>query len=74
MTIADKNRDFQVIKQAAVEQKWTVERTRGNHYTFKSPDGVTAVTAGGNYQSPHSLKNLVAHLRKGGFTPPKKMR
>jgi hypothetical protein len=74
MTIADKSRDFQEIKKAALRQQWTVERTSGNHYTFKSPDGVTSVTAGGTYQGPHSLKNLVAHLRRGGFVPPSKMR
>ncbi len=74
MTIADKNRDFQVIKKAAQAQNWKVERTTGNHYVFKSPDGVTSVTAGGTYTGPHALKNLVAHLRKGGFTPPAKMR
>ncbi len=74
MTIADKSRDFQEIKKAARGQNWTVERTKGNHYLFKSPDGTTTVTAGGTYGDPHSLKNLVSHLRRGGFTPPKKMR
>lgn len=74
MTIADKSRDFQEIKQAARKQSWTIERTNNNHYMFKSPDGTTQVLAGGTYKDRHSLKNLVAELRKGGFEPPKKMR
>jgi hypothetical protein len=74
MTIADKSRDFQVIKQAAIDQEWRVERTASNHYQFFSPDGVTAVTAGGTYGDRRALKNLVAQLRRGGFVPPKKMR
>jgi hypothetical protein len=74
MTIADKDRDFQVIKQAALDQEWKVERTNGNHYRFLAPDGHTAVTAGGSYKDRHALKNLVAQLRRGGFVAPKKMR
>lgn len=74
MTIADKNRDFQLVKSAAVDQQWKVERTGGNHYMFKSPDGKTSVLAGGTYKDPHSLKNLVARLRRAGFVPPKNMR
>jgi hypothetical protein len=74
MTIADKSRDFQIIKQAALDQNWRVERTAGNHYMFRSPNGATSVTAGGNYKDRHALRNLVAELRRGGFVPPKKMR
>jgi hypothetical protein len=74
MTIADKDRNFQELRDAAVEQRWRVERRSKNNYMFYSPDGKTSVTAGGNYKGPHSLKNLVAQLRKGGFVPPEKMR
>lgn len=70
MTIADKDRNFQVIKQAAQDQEWRVERTTGNHYIFYSPDGRTRVTAGGTFKGPSALKNLVADLRRGGFTAP----
>jgi len=74
MTIADKSRDFQEIKHAARKQSWAIERTTGNHYMFKSPDGKVKVLAGGSYKDRHSIKNLVAELRKGGFIPPEKMR
>lgn len=74
MTIADKDRNFQVIKAAALEQNWKVERTGKNHYMFKSPDNKTAVLGGGTYKGPAALKNLVARLRRGGFVPPNGMR
>ncbi len=70
MPIAEKNRDFQLIRNAAIEQKWDVQRTRKGHWMFKSPNGTGAVTAGGSYEGPHALKNLVARLRKLGFVAP----
>lgn len=73
MTIADKDKDFQDVKKAATAQGWRVERTTGNNYMFYSPDGKTSVTAGGNYKGPHALKNMVAHLRRGGFVAPANM-
>lgn len=70
MPIAEKNRDFQLIRAAAIEQKWDVQRTGKGRWMFKSPNGNGAVTAGGSYEGPHALKNLVARLRKLGFVSP----
>ncbi len=67
MSIAEKSRDFQLIKAAAEGQKWTVERTARGHFVFKSPNGKDSVTAGGNYKDPHAIKNLVSRLRRFGF-------
>jgi len=67
MAIADKNREFQLIKAAAVEQKWRVEPTGRGHYLFKSPNGRDTITAGGSYKDPTSIKNLVSRLRRAGF-------
>ncbi len=67
MSIAEKNREFQLIKAAAEAQSWTVERTGRGHFQFRSPNGKDIVTAGGNYKDPHAIKNLVARLRRHGF-------
>lgn len=74
MTISEKNHDFVLVRDAALEQKWKVERTKGNHWMFKAPDGKTAIVAGGAYGDPRAIKNLVARMRRAGFVPPKSVR
>lgn len=74
MSIADKDRNFQLIKAAAIEQNWKVEPTGRGHYMFKSPNGTDTVTAGGNYKDHHAIKNLVSRLRRAGMSIPDKFR
>ena len=71
MTVAEKNRDFQELLKDLERQKWGVERTERGHFKFKAPDGKGLVTAGGSYGDHRAIKNLVAQLRRSGFTPTK---
>jgi hypothetical protein len=68
MSVAEKDREFQEIKKAAEAQNWTVKRTSRGHFQFKAPDGKATIVAGGTYKDPHAIKNLVARLRRHGFT------
>ncbi len=69
MTVAEKNRDFQLLLDDLRTQNWTVDRTNRGHFQFRAPDGVGLVTAGGSYGDFRAIKNLVAQLRRAGFTP-----
>lgn len=72
MTVAEKNRDFQLLLDDVKAQGWGVERTNRGHFQFKSPDGKGIVTAGGSYGDFRAIKNLVTQLRRVGFNPKKR--
>lgn len=60
--------DFESIRQAAVEQGWIVERTRGKHWRFVPPDKTKKmVVTGGTPSDVRATRNLLADLRRQGL-------
>lgn len=48
---------------------WRVEKTRGGHWKFWSPDGKHAVVSSSTPSDRRSMSNLRAQLKRAGYKP-----
>ena len=71
--------DIRKIEKAAREQGWGVWKTKKGHRKFVPPDQTKQVVIGyGTPGDQRAIKNLLANLKRQGFTwpwpPPKRER
>ncbi len=61
-------KDFKVIIAAAEKQGWKTEHTKAGKIKLYAPDGIHIVIASATPSTRNAVQNLVADLRKHGFT------
>lgn len=60
------------LEKIAVQQGWTVGRTKKGHPIFTTPDGYNIPTSG-TPSDIRSMKNFIAALRRNGLVVPRKV-
>lgn len=73
MARAEKDGLFRSIVEAALAQKWTVDKTTSQHWRLVPPDKTKKICIfSGSPSSPSALRNFISEMRRNGFVPPKR--
>lgn len=62
-----RNSRLRALITAALDNGWTVDRTRNGHFQFRLPDGTVVGVSGSTPSDTRSLDNLRADLRRAGL-------
>lgn len=60
-------RDYEKIIDAAIRQKWRVERSKKNQVKFYPPNSRVMIVASGTPSDRRAIHNLLSQLRREGF-------
>lgn len=66
------NKDIRTLIRSLAAQGFTVEQSRGNHYTVRNAEGRRVATLAGSASDTRSMKNSLADLKRAGYDPTKK--